>query len=246
MDNALINALLYALLPLGAIMIGGAVGIFFPPGPALRSGILHFAAGVVFSVVSVELLPDIVRLHAPLEIVLGFGLGIVAMLAVRYLSQKLDAHPPAGGGEAAEALPLGLLTAMGVDLLVDGFLLGIGFAAGAKEGVLLTLALTTEVFSLGLAVAVTLGKSRATRTKTLLILGGLGVTFLVGAAIGTALLGGASGNLLEIILSFGLAALLFLVTEELLTEAHEEPESPLLTASFFGGFLLFLLLGMLA
>jgi len=46
------------------------------------------------------------------------------------------------------------------------------------------------------------------------------------------------------VLSFGLAALLFLVTEELLTEAHEGPESPWLTSSFFLGFLVFLLLGM--
>jgi ZIP family zinc transporter len=48
------------------------------------------------------------------------------------------------------------------------------------------------------------------------------------------------------VLSFGLAALLFLVTEELLIEAHEETETPLLTLSFFVGFLLFLLLGMVA
>ena len=36
------------------------------------------------------------------------------------------------------------------------------------------------------------------------------------------------------------------VTEELLTEAHEETETPLLTLAFFVGFLLFLLLGMVA
>ena len=51
-------------------------------------------------------------------------------------------------------------------------------------------------------------------------------------------------RVLDVVLS--LAALLFLVTEELLTEAHEETETPLLTLSFFVGFLLFLLLGMVA
>lgn len=53
-------------------------------------------------------------------------------------------------------------------------------------------------------------------------------------------------NLLEIVLFFGLAAQRCLVTKELPTEAHEETETPLLTLSFFLGFLLFLLLGMLA
>jgi ZIP family zinc transporter len=48
------------------------------------------------------------------------------------------------------------------------------------------------------------------------------------------------------VLAFGAAALMFLVTEELLTEAHEEKETPLLTATFFAGFLAFLILGMVA
>jgi zinc transporter, ZIP family len=52
--------------------------------------------------------------------------------------------------------------------------------------------------------------------------------------------------MLKMVLSFGLVALLFLVTEELLTEAHEEKETPFQTVCFFAGFLLFLILGMVA
>ena len=73
---------------------------------------------------------------------------------------------------------------------------------------------------------------------------GLGLLFVFFAALGATLLSHLPHFLLEMVLSFGLAALLFLVTEELLVEAHEEKETPLLTASFFGGFLLFLILGM--
>ena len=43
-------------------------------------------------------------------------------------------------------------------------------------------------------------------------------------------------------MSFGLMALLYLVTEELLAEAHETPDSPLISAMFFVGFLALLLL----
>lgn len=46
-------------------------------------------------------------------------------------------------------------------------------------------------------------------------------------------------------LSFGAAALLSLVTEELRVEAHEEPETPLLTAMFFVGFVLLLVIEMI-
>jgi ZIP family zinc transporter len=40
------------------------------------------------------------------------------------------------------------------------------------------------------------------------------------------------------------AALLYLVTEELLVEAHEVAETPWAAAMFFAGFLLFLVLGL--
>ncbi|WP_245573594.1 hypothetical protein [Curvibacter lanceolatus] len=38
-------------------------------------------------------------------------------------------------------------------------------------------------------------------------------------------------------LAFGLIALFYLVTEELLIEAHETPDCPWVTAMFFAGFL---------
>ena len=70
------------------------------------------------------------------------------------------------------------------------------------------------------------------------------MTSLVSSMIGTTLLTTRSRELLELVLSFGLAALLFLVTEELLTEAHEQEETLLQTSAFFGGFLLFLIIAM--
>ena len=42
--------------------------------------------------------------------------------------------------------------------------------------------------------------------------------------------------------AFGLIALLYLVTEELLVEAHEQADTPLISAMFFIGFILLLLL----
>ncbi|NWP75002.1 transporter, partial [Escherichia coli] len=43
-------------------------------------------------------------------------------------------------------------------------------------------------------------------------------------------------------LSFGLMALLYLVTEELLVEAHARRDTPLISAMFFIGFLVLLLI----
>lgn len=244
----------FSLLPAVVMIAGAALAVWRAPGPQLRSAILHFAAGVIFSVVAVELLPDIVQRHAPYEVGLGFGLGVAVMMGLRYLTQRLEqreaaAPEPSAAAAAAPttaALPWGLLVAIGIDILIDGLLLGIGFSAGAKEGTLLAIALTIELLSLGLATAVELRQGGHGKGRAVAIVASLSLLLLAGAGIGTTVLRGATGNLLEIVLSFGLAALLFLVTEELLTEAHEETETPLLTLAFFVGFLLFLLLGMVA
>lgn len=188
------------------------------------------------------MLPDIVKEHSPVEVAIGFSVGVAAMLLVKFFSEKIEAK---GGEEEAEnALPMGLLAALGIDLLIDGLLLGVGFAAGNKEGVMLSAALAFEVFALGLAVSLTFRKRQISAGKNLGILTVLELVFFVGAVLGITMLSSLSHERLEMVLSFGLSALLFLVTEELLTEAHEEKETPVQTVCFFAGFLMFLLIGM--
>ncbi len=58
----------------------------------------------------------------------------------------------------------------------------------------------------------------------------------LGTVARTLVLGSAPAALLAAILGFGVAALLFLATEELLVEAHETVDTPLLAAMFFVGF----------
>lgn len=239
MNFALLNILSFALLPVAAAIIGAMIAAFRPPNSTVRSYIQHLAAGVVFSVVAVELLPEIVSKHAPVEVAVGFALGVLLMLGIRYFTHSLEEK------EQENESSIGLLVAIGVDVLLNGLLIGISFSAGAKAGRLLTFALTIELLSLGLAVAVALGKSGKSRLKIIVTVSLLSLLIVIGAAIGATVLRDVSTSVLEIVLSFGLAALLFLVTEELLVEAHEEPETPLATATFFGGFLLFLILGMI-
>ena len=255
--TALLQILWLSLIPVAATGAGALVASWRPPGARVKSGIQHFAAGVVFAVVAVELLPDVIRTHTPLEVAVGFAAGIGLMLLLRHWTDAAQGphNTPAGAdpvsrtnsapGPVSESVSTGLLVAVGIDILIDGLLLGIAFAAGAKEGVLLTLALSMELLSLGLAIVATLLENGASRARAVVVPVLLSGLLCVGAVIGDTILKGASQHVLAGVLSFGCAALLFLVTEELLVEAHEVPETPATTAMFFTGFLLFLLLGML-
>jgi ZIP family zinc transporter len=82
------------------------------------------------------------------------------------------------------------------------------------------------------------------RTRVISLLGATGVFVLLGAGVGYVVVG-LSESLLAGILGFGVASLLYLVTEELLAEAHEEPDTPVVTATFFAGFLAPLLMAAL-
>lgn len=229
-----LTILAFALVPTLAILLGGGTALWRAPSPAVRGYIQHFAAGLVFAVATVEVLPEVRRDLPPLQLAASFGLGVVVVLLLRGITERLEQEEA-----ARHERPWGLMGAVAIDVLVDGLLLGIGFAVSAKVGQLFTVALAVENFSLGLA---TLATMQLRRVAALAALAGMAALFLTGALLGATLLHGLSTFALALVLSFSLAALLYLVTEELLVEAHELPDTPLTTALFFVGFLMFLLM----
>lgn len=139
---------------------------------------------------------------------------------------------------ALRTVPIGMLAAIVIDLLLDGVLIGLGVRLGARQGLILAIALTLEILFLALSVTSELRESGLSKIQAILTVTALGLTTAVGAIGGAALLGGVDGTVMSAILGVGAAALLYLVVEELLVEAHEVKESMLLSANFFLGFIL--------
>jgi ZIP family zinc transporter len=123
-------------------------------------------------------------------------------------------------------------------------LIGISFAASERQGLLVTIALTLEVLFLGVAAAAAL-TGPGSRRRVIATTCVFAALLLGGAGLGAYFLTGVSGVVLDAVMSFGMAALLYLVTEELLTEAHEVDETPVLTSMFFVGFMALLMIEML-
>ncbi len=220
--------------PALAALGGGILASAWNPNQQMRSLIQHFAAGVVLAALAVELLPEIEREHAPgLVLVCSFALGSLFMYGLKLWTMRLE-HQASFTGTAA-GLNTGLLLATFTDVATDGFIIGAGFAAGGKTGAILALGLSVELLFLGLALA-----SEATAGwRIIAISGALGGTVLTFSLIGNVLLSGASHAVIGGALAFSAAALLYLVTEELLMEAHEVEEKPVSTLVLFGGFLAF-------
>ncbi|BBI99793.1 membrane protein [Ferrigenium kumadai] len=226
--------LLIMAIPALVALGGGILASVWNPNHQMRSLIQHFAAGVVLAALAVELLPEIDREHAPGLVLVGsFALGSLFMYGLKLWTMRLE-HRASATNEAT-GLNTGLLLATFIDVATDGFIIGAGFAAGGETGTILALGLSVELLFLGLALA-----SAATAGwRIVAISGALGGTVMAFALIGNVLLAGASHAVIGGALAFSAAALLYLVTEELLMEAHEVEEKPVSTLVLFGGFLAF-------
>lgn len=227
----LLQTFLFALIPLSAALASGILASYWTPGPEPRSYIQHFAAGVVLAAVTGELLPEVVESgqHVPMAIV-GFVAGLFVMLAIKLFSH---AGEKGGGGSGAVSLSV----TAGVDTLVDGFVIGLGFVVGGGAGPLLALALAVELFFLALSAAASVGESGRSGWWMLGVGAGLGLLVMVGAVLGVTLLGGAPEALVIAVLAFGSIALLYLVTEELLVSVRSVSETPWHTLVLFAGFI---------
>jgi zinc transporter, ZIP family len=219
-----------ALVALG----GGVLASVWKPDHQTRSLIQHFAAGVVLAALAVELLPDIEREHAPgLILAASFALGSLFMYGLKLWTTRLEHRIAMESGVAG--FNVGMLLATFIDVVVDGFIIGAGFAAGGETGTILAVGLSVELLFLGLALT----SEAISGWRVIVVSGALGLAVLAAALVGNALLAGASHVVIGGALAFSAAALLYLVTEELLIEAHVVEERPISTLVLFGGFLAF-------
>ena len=228
------QVLLYSLIPVAASGVGGVIAALWPPSRLVRSILQHFAAGVVLAAAALELLPP-VRAQSPWIAIIGFAVGIAVMVLLRWFTERMEVQQ----GEQ-DSISWGLITAIGVDILVDGLVAGSGFAAQQQLGLLLIAALALEFVFLGLAVAMALGS--VARWLVVVTPPALACLVIIGALVGFLILQNASMTVRASVLAFGAVALMYLVTEELLTEAHEAAKTLWGTTVFFIGFLIYLII----
>jgi len=212
-------------VPSAALLAGVAGGAWLGPGPRVRSACQHLAGGIIFVAVATELVPVMVEASVWAAVLAGFAAGLGLMLGLRALG---------GGDTESRGLGAGMLAGIGVDLLIDGLLIALALGGGAAGGMVLAGGMSFETLFLGLALAAGAQRMRrrlviaAVALAAVLVAGGVGGLLLL-AVLNDAWQAG--------LMAFGAVALLYLVTEELLVEAHGDNADTIAgTAMFFAGF----------
>ncbi|CEM02482.1 unnamed protein product [Vitrella brassicaformis CCMP3155] len=154
---------------------------------------------------------------------------------------------PIGGSfiGLAKALPWSFVCAVCADAMADGLAIGVVLATSASTAAVIAIGTSLEMMFVAFTFCLTLqpyGRSRALVTSALPPILLALTTYLVAKSVQTIESMG-HGLVYTGLSSFGLAALLFLATDELLQEAYENQSADISLASvlFYLGFLLVIL-----
>jgi len=231
----------YVLLATGGGIIGSAIALFWDPKAKIRSAIQHFSAGAVLAAIASNVIPEVERIGTVPQVISGFVLGGLTMMGLKWIIVRLEQKERQG-----RKMPAGLAAASAVDTFIDGVIISAGFSLNPQLGTLLVIALALELFFLTLSVGVEFRQAKYKPWQILLAGAGIASLLLAGSLAAGFIFAGATPATLAVVLSFGAAVLIYLIAEELLVETIQAEDSIFSTLTLFSGFLVLLVLKMLA
>ena len=247
MVQSLARAALGTGFTFGMTALGAAMVFFLAgePRPRFQRTLLGFAAGVMTAAsVWSLLLPAIDRARAAglpgaLPAAAGMLLGVGFLAALDSLLPRLRRTPAGDDAWRQSAL---LMTAITLHNVPEGMAVGLAFAAaGAGEGLAgaaaLAIGIGIQNFPEGAAVALPLRQSGRTRLRAF---GGGALSGAVEPLFGilAAALAAGAEPAMPWLLSFAAGAMLYVVVEELIPQAHSRAG----TCGFVLGFLVMMVL----
>lgn len=235
------RVLLLCLLPIGGNVAGGLLAELIPVPQRTLSFALHAAAGVILSVVALEIMPEAMTASAPWIVIAALVGGCVAFLGldalvhvVRHRGSRTR-HMP---GEESDST-WGIFVGVAVDLFADGIVIGAGTTISAGLGLLLALAQVPADLPEGFATIANFRAKGMSRGRRIALSLAFAVPIVLGAAIGYFGVRHAPEIVKLSLLAFTAGILLTVVIEEIIPEAHEDGEARFAALAFIGGFALF-------
>lgn len=230
-----LSVLILAILPAFGNLIGGLLADIIHITERSLSVALHFAAGVIFAVVGVELMPEILTGEPVWVTMLAFVAGGGVMVILDGLWQKVRGRLSGNTG------PWMIFTGVAVDLFSDGILIGTSATISLDLGLLVALGQVIADVPEGMATIATFKRRELPRKQRLLLAASFAIPVLLGATLGYWVMRDQPTLLRLSVLALTAGMLLTVVTEQIVPEAHMGGEvrySALALVSGFGFFTL--------
>ncbi|ARS38054.1 MULTISPECIES: ZIP family metal transporter [Pontibacter] len=239
--NDYLQVLLYAAMPALGNFFGGVLAEVFKVSEKTLSLALHTAAGIVLAVIGLELMPQALEAEQPFIPVLAFVAGSVFFV---FLDQGVGYVQSRFGGESKKGMSAAIAIYIGVaiDLFSDGIMIGTGSTVAASLGLLLAIGQVPADIPEGFATIATFKSKGVKRGKRLLLSASFAIPIFLGATVGYWGVKDSKEVVKLSLLAFVAGILLTVSIEEMLTEAHDRPDSKWAAFALAGGFALFTLL----
>ncbi len=213
-------------------------------GNKMLSILLGFSGGVMVSITFVELIPESIAEGSLLTAMIGILIGVILIgfldikFPHRHFSFDCD-----GDEERAKSIKTGLLLSVGIGLhnLPEGVAIGAGFIVSYELGLTLAMLVAIHNFPEGMAVGAAMCIGRVKGTKILITTTLAGIPMGIGAFLGGAL-GGVSNLALSLGLGFAAGAMLYIVFDELIPDAHRRMDGHFAIGGILSGIILGILL----
>ncbi len=183
------------------------------------SAILGFSAGIMLVIIFNELLKEAFEVGGFLQGLIGLTLGIIILWLLDIVFPHL--HFASCEGEEARFFKAGILLAIGIALhnIPEGLAIGAGFAANTELGTGLAVIMALHNIPEGLAMATPMVIAGFLKKKVVLAAAMAGLPMGIGAFIGSCM-GSISPDFLAFSLGFAAGAMLYIVCDELIPDAH--------------------------
>ncbi|MCB2141473.1 peptidoglycan-binding protein [bacterium] len=237
MGTGLLTVMALACLPALGNFGGGLLAEFLKPTKKMLNMALHAAAGILISVVAVEVMPEALKQASAwmlgLAIMAGGGTYILIDSGIeRWQAGKAS---QTGGGVWMVYL------AVASDLVGDGLLIGAGSAVSSQLAIMLAFGQVLADIPEGFAVIATFREKGFGRRKRILISASFAIPVIVSALFAFFVLRGMSDAVKMTGLVFVAGLYLLAAVEDMIGEAHGSAEDTKWSAaSFLAGFALFL------
>lgn len=253
-----LDVILGILLPFAGTTLGAAMVFFMRKemNEKLQKGLLGFASGVMIAASVWSLLIPAIEMAeeggqiAWIPAAAGFLLGIGFLLLLDTVTphQHFQESEPEGIQASLRKTTM-LMLAVTLHNIPEGMAVGLSFALAAQSGqgagyaaaMALALGMGIQNFPEGAAISLPLRQEGISRTKSFVygMLSGI-VEPIFGILV--VLIAGQIGPLMPWLLSFAAGAMMYVVVEELIPEAHLGEHSNIGTLGVMGGFLLMMVL----
>ena len=213
----------WGLVAGAALLLGAAAGYFAPFPKRLIAAFMAFGSGALISAVSFELMAEAYRRGSFVAVSTGFLLGAGAFtLANLAINARGGLHRKRSQGQQAEGNAKAIFVGALLDGVPESAAIGISLFEGGAVSLVTVAAVFLSNLPEGLSAAAGMKKAGHGPGYVFGLWGSAALVMGIAAALGFALLGGGSPELIAAALAVAAGAILAMLADTMMPEAFEE------------------------